>query len=906
MKAVDSYKKLWRELRGVKLFLFYTLHYTIVFLILHHFFFEAFHTAGKSYMWTEDGGAQHLPKMLYVADVVKEAFKSLFSPEGIWFPAYDFRLGTRAPEIYLEPLQIFSVLVPMDKMDILYDILIAIRFYMVGLSFSVLGFYFKQKPISVMVGAISYTFCGFAVYAGVRHPSYLAPMIFMALLIVGVDMVIQGRKGYLLTLVVFLILMTGVYFAFMMALMCVLYTVIRFFDVYKEDLWANFWKMLGRLCIYIIPAVLISCAVILPTISQLLGTGRMGRDTSLNGSMWRYSLGYRRKFFGNFTIYPSASSWTCLGFSILALPAIILMYKKKCKELITLKILFPILTTMLLVPGAAYVMSVFNSYVNRWCFMYALCVAAIIMFMLPKLCECSWKEMSIVIIVSAIYYALTISYYGNSVHIVFLNKVLIGVIAALLLIYLLSLKSKTGAMALGLVITCISTYATADIMYSPDEQNYIKEFTDKGGAYNHYQNSQYGAFAESCIKNKDDSFYRVGVSNIEPVAANISYLYDINGITHFSASAYNWYNTWQYELESASKCANNKNYGVDARSAMLALSAVKYYVTDGENNDVVPYGYVLKETIWQNGKKRNIYENTMRLPLGYTYSSFIKRADYDKLSSLEKQEAMMQSVVLEENPDGEIREKKPFINTKEIPFKVKKIDNASISDGVITVGEKGATVTIAFEGLPYSETYLYVKNFDITRGSASSNFVITAATEKSCSKARFYSDVSIYSNGKKSQMLNLGYSEEGFKECVITFPVKGKFSLEGFGVYCQSMDNYDEYINERLSDAPDDFTLTNKGVSCTMNSYEDRILCMSIPYDKGWDAYVDGERVKVRQANTGFLAIEVPKGEHRIEFEYSLPGLKTGISLSFAGIIILFALVLKDVKKVRKKETKNV
>ncbi|MGE5457138.1 MAG: YfhO family protein, partial [Methanococcaceae archaeon] len=39
-------------------------------------------------------------------------------------------------------------------------------------------------------------------------------------------------------------------------------------------------------------------------------------------------------------------------------------------------------------------------------------------------------------------------------------------------------------------------------------------------------------------------------------------------------------------------------------------------------------------------------------------------------------------------------------------------------------------------------------------------------------------------------------------------------------------------------------------------------------YPKGWKAFVDGQETKIYRINHAFRGIVVPKGEHRIEFQF--------------------------------------
>ena len=64
-------------------------------------------------------------------------------------------------------------------------------------------------------------------------------------------------------------------------------------------------------------------------------------------------------------------------------------------------------------------------------------------------------------------------------------------------------------------------------------------------------------------------------------------------------------------------------------------------------------------------------------------------------------------------------------------------------------------------------------------------------------------------------------------------------------------------------------------------------LATTIPAEKGWTAYVDGEKVDTSTWLDAFLAVPLPAGEHRVELRYTAPGLVPGLALgglSAAGL----------------------
>ena len=91
------------------------------------------------------------------------------------------------------------------------------------------------------------------------------------------------------------------------------------------------------------------------------------------------------------------------------------------------------------------------------------------------------------------------------------------------------------------------------------------------------------------------------------------------------------------------------------------------------------------------------------------------------------------------------------------------------------------------------------------------------------------------------------------------------------------------------------------------NTSKDQLAVFSeIYYDKGWNAYVDGEKVPYFRANYVLRAMVVPAGKHLIEFKFEPRVYAIGEKVSFASSLLVILLVLgfagMELKKYFKKE----
>ena len=108
---------------------------------------------------------------------------------------------------------------------------------------------------------------------------------------------------------------------------------------------------------------------------------------------------------------------------------------------------------------------------------------------------------------------------------------------------------------------------------------------------------------------------------------------------------------------------------------------------------------------------------------------------------------------------------------------------------------------------------------------------------------------------------------------------------------------YLEDCEDRRNESCYDFKYDSEGFDAKIDLEEDKAVFFSVPYDKGWSAYVNGEKTDIIKANYGFMAVKANKGKNEIHFEYDTPGLKYGAVVSLAGILILAVYILIMRKK---------
>jgi uncharacterized membrane protein YfhO len=74
---------------------------------------------------------------------------------------------------------------------------------------------------------------------------------------------------------------------------------------------------------------------------------------------------------------------------------------------------------------------------------------------------------------------------------------------------------------------------------------------------------------------------------------------------------------------------------------------------------------------------------------------------------------------------------------------------------------------------------------------------------------------------------------------------------------------------------------SDTGIAGTVEATPDRgVLFTSIPWDRGWQALVDGRRAETVLLMDALMGVALPPGTHRVELRYRVPGLAPGLGVS--------------------------
>lgn len=102
-----------------------------------------------------------------------------------------------------------------------------------------------------------------------------------------------------------------------------------------------------------------------------------------------------------------------------------------------------------------------------------------------------------------------------------------------------------------------------------------------------------------------------------------------------------------------------------------------------------------------------------------------------------------------------------------------------------------------------------------------------------------------------------------------------------------SYNDFVEQCRKRNESSCYEFTETKRGFNAKINSSDANLLFFSVPFDKGFKAYINGVETEVERVTVGFSAVEIPEGEVEVEFVYTPAGLYTGLIITVISVLTL-------------------
>ena len=373
--------------------------------------------------------------------------------------------------------------------------------------------------------------------------------------------------------------------------------------------------------------------------------------------------------------------------------------------------------------------------------------------------------------------------------------------------------------------------------------------------------------------------------------------------------------------------------GLQNRTPLETLFGVKYALCAPDSTGALPalFDSQAVQAAEIGGSTVAVYPNTAALPIGYTAQNQISRETYDALTPLQKQDALLDGVVLEETgllPEAELTGDMVSPAAEMELDGVQQLDETTYyapQDGgriTLTIAQPVADCEAAFvvQGMQYTATS------PLDAMSEEELSAMSAHDRRSLQKqyAHFWRKDSVYlrllSNigegrieynrpnsqyycGRHDFVYNFGTSDEPLQQITVVLPFAGYYQFDRLAVECQKLDTVAARAENLGAENLQNVTLGTNSLGGEITTTRSSVLVVQLPYSTGWSVTVDGTPAQVLRADTAFLGVALEPGSHTVAFTYKTPGLTAGAALSAAGVVLLAAIWA--VPALRKKSKKR-
>lgn len=909
---------------------------TLTFAVCATLVFGWYWIYGKSLVSTMDAIDINYNLFIYYGRYLRSIIKGFLATGQLNIPLWNFNMGYGADILtttnYMlgDPTMLIAVFAraTSTSSEFWYAVMILFRIFLAGVTFSAYCHQMGKGRFPTLCGATVYMFCCYVMRWGARQPMHILIFIYLPLVLLGIEKIFCKQRPYTFIIAVALCGISNFVYFYVISALMVVYAIIRSFEVFKGDWFHSCCVNLGKFALYYAIGLMVSCVIFLPCVAGIFDTGRV--EITRNVALFYPIRYYVTAVRGIFAPYSGEAILT-IGVAGVAATALIFLFCSQ-KKRSQLKTFFIVATIFLIFPACGYVLNAFAYATNRWIPAYSLLLSYITVTMLPEMMKATKKQLCGVTTVSVIIGVIACLTGRVGTMELFISSYVIFLLGNLLLLLWrlygddVIKKNMWGKYLPRLICMMIVACSIAvQAKYLFVNYNYLNQSYNSGQAFQMIMENNAGSMMRA-VNDRGD-FHRYEENKYgQTVVMNDAVPNEVNSTALYYSLADGDVFEWMTEVDNN----HDRDFiyvGLDGRAMTGALTSVKYFVVKRGLEQYLPYGYVFKT----DSDKRNlaVYENENFLPFGYTYDSIIPREDYMKLIPIERQQALLQGAVLDNNTTA-LPECEMVFTQQEIPYTMSCSGAVTYTDGVFDVRDKSASVTLEFNGLPACETYLNFENLWFIPDRPSwflSKDALKTATVSSVLKQAgaalawgmpIQSAIYVKSDNvskavniimpnydyyinKHEFLTNMCYSDEARSSMTLTFNQSGKYTFDALRVLCQPMTALPSQVEKLSEDIMENVAFETNAVSGSISLDKPKVLSVSLPYSEGWKCFVDGVETPLLRVNTIFSGVILEPGEHEISLKYCTPYLKVGIAVSLLGLLCFGGLVLYHEKKLFRK-----
>lgn len=389
-----------------------------------------------------------------------------------------------------------------------------------------------------------------------------------------------------------------------------------------------------------------------------------------------------------------------------------------------------------------------------------------------------------------------------------------------------------------------------------------------------YLNGGIQASLNTMREREDSLFYRSEVATT--YSLNDSALYGYNGVSQFSSSANVSVTRLFRRLGLYSSEAGNRYFYRNATPVANCLLNINYVISKMGvlNNSEMNLQFI------EANDGVALYESKYPLSLGFMMNGdILEIEDKDGANPFEYQNEVM---------------KRASGSTEGI-FTAQPVSMASY-DGIEATktgygsynfkktGNGGTAKAIYnFAGIDGAYLYGYARN----EGIDTINAKCDGLTTDSNINLKDYPVVFPMGNGQGGSTLTAELTIDEKAD-------SGNYTIMVYALNRNAFENaYRELADEQLEIT--EFSDTK--ITGNIDVINDGVMYLSIPYEKGWSVYVDGEKTETVKVLNSMLGVELESGSHEIVLKYSPDGFKTGLAISGGALLMFIVFAFIDRKK---------
>ena len=340
---------------------------------------------------------------------------------------------------------------------------------------------------------------------------------------------------------------------------------------------------------------------------------------------------------------------------------------------------------------------------------------------------------------------------------------------------------------------------------------------------------------------------------LQTQTGNDSMKFNYNGISQFSSVRNRSASSTLDKLGFKSSGTNlNLRY---ANNSILAdsLFGIQYNISE---NPIDKYGF---QDVYQKDNL-TLYENQYSLPIAFASQSVYNDVKFNE-HTLDNQASFLNQLA---NVD--------FDYFSPIPYD--KTENTDDLISVTSSSNEDAAIQYQIEVPENSQVYLSFTNLHFSNDKQKKVDILVNGEKKTFTTDNVFS------------FFNLGYTKEKKTFNInVSFPGNSQVSFESPTFYRLDTKTFTEAI-QKIKEQPVTVSTSKNKVFATYDVQQDTSIFFTIPYDKGWSAYQDGKKIEIKQAQTGFMKVDVPKGKGTITLSFIPNGFVIGAICSFTSLFL--------------------